>query len=187
VSLAGEETAKQDAPQGASLIKVWDPFVRLSHWATAAGCVLNLFVLDASGRAHLVVGYGVAALLVSRIVWGFAGSGHARFADFFPWPKILLAYLSDLAHGHERRYKGHNPAGAAMMLTLMALLAALSVTGWMQGLDAFWGAEWLQDLHAVLANGLLALALLHAGAALVESWRHSENLVWAMVTGRKRA
>lgn len=165
---------------------VWDPLVRSSHWLTALGCILNLFVLDGSGRAHLAVGYAIAGLLLMRCIWGFAGSQHARFSDFFPWPSVLVPYVKELALGRERRYIGHNPAGAVMMLALLLVLGALSVTGWMQGLDMFWGMEWLQNLHGLFANALFGLALIHAGAAVFESWRHSENLVLSMITGRKR-
>jgi cytochrome b len=91
-----------------------------------------------------------------------------------------------LAHGLEPRTLGHNPAGAVMMLALMAALLGVSVTGWMTTLDAFWGEDWLAKLHEIFANSILALALIHAAAALFESWRHRENLVWSLVTGRKR-
>jgi cytochrome b len=74
-----------------------------------------------------------------------------------------------------------------MMLGLLAGVAAVGVTGWMQTLDAFWGAEWLEDLHEVLAWSLLGMIGLHVLAALVESWHYRENLVAAMIHGRKRA
>lgn len=68
----------------------------------------------------------------------------------------------------------------------MTLLAATALTGWMLGLDAFWGAASLQAVHDELANAILVLALLHAALTVVESRRHGENLIWSMATGRKR-
>ncbi|MCX5513109.1 cytochrome B [Kaistia algarum] len=174
-------------PKGAGTIPVWDPVVRLFHWTIVTACILNLFILEAGETAHRFVGYVVAIALTLRFLWGFAGPRHARFADFFPTPRRLIPYLRDLRRGREPRHVGHNPAGAVMMLLLMSLLASLCLTGWMMGLDAFWGEEWLEELHGALANGILVLALVHAGAAIVESWRHRENLVLSMVTGRKRA
>ncbi|MFA5121775.1 cytochrome b/b6 domain-containing protein [Zavarzinia sp.] len=171
---------------GRPLVRVWDPVVRLFHWSVVAGVALDYFLLDTGKAAHRYVGYGVAAVLAIRIVWGFVGSVHARFRDFVAPPGVVLGHLADLAGGRERRYVGHNPAGGAMILVLMALLAAIAVTGWMQGLDAFWGVDWVQEAHALAANGLVALAGLHIVAALVESVRHRENLVLAMITGRKR-
>lgn len=181
--------AEGEAPPSAigGTVRVWDPVVRIFHWTVVAGCVLDLFVLEEGSRAHEIVGYVVAAALAVRVVWGFVGTRHARFSDFAPTPRRLRCYLAALAERREPRMLGHNPAGAVMMLALMALLAAVCLTGWMMGLDAFWGADWLEELHGAFANAILALALVHAAAALWESRRHRENLVWAMITGRKRA
>ena len=170
---------------GAS-VRVWDPVVRLFHWTVVTGCVLNLLILDDGELPHKIVGYVVAGAVAIRLVWGFIGTKHARFADFTPTPARLSAYVRALLHGKEPRMLGHNPAGAVMMLALMALLAGVCLTGWMATLDAFWGEDWLETLHEALANAILVLALLHAAAALFESWRHRENLVWSMVTGWKR-
>jgi cytochrome b len=167
-------------------IRVWDPVVRIFHWTVVAGCVLNLFVLDDGGDAHELVGYAVAAALTVRVAWGFVGSTYARFSQFVPSPRRLSAYLGALSRGREPRTLGHNPAGAVMMLVLMALLAGVSVSGTMMGMDAFWGEDWVEDLHETLAEAILPLAGLHAAAAIFESWRHRENLVWSMMTGRKR-
>lgn len=178
------------APAGShgepATVRVWDPFVRVFHWTVVAGCMADLFVLGGGRTSHNVVGYTVAGLVVARVVWGFVGTRHARFADFVPGPSGLLRYLEALARGREPRFLGHNPAAAAMILALLGTLAGLGLTGWMTTLDAFWGAEWLEELHEALANGLIALVAIHAAAAVIESVRHRENLVWAMVSGRKR-
>jgi cytochrome b len=168
-------------------VKVWDPVVRLFHWTVALGCIANLTVLREVKPVHRYVGYVVLAAVAIRLVWGFVGSRHARFADFVPGPGRLLGYLAALVRGREPRYLGHNPAGAVMMLVLMALVSVCGVTGWMMGLDAFWGERWLETLHETAANVILVMAGAHVLAALVESWRHRENLVAAMVTGFKRA
>ncbi len=165
---------------------VWDPVVRLFHWAVAAGCLLDLFVLDDGAAWHRYIGYAVAAALVLRVVWGFVGPRHARFADFAPRPLAVARYVAALARGKEPRFLGHNPAGAVMMLLLMALLAGVSATGWMLTLDAFFGSSPLEDLHEALAQAILILAGLHAAAALFASWRHKENLILSMITGYKR-
>ena len=168
-------------------VTVWDPVVRIFHWAVVAGCLANLFIVEDGELAHQVIGYVVAAVLVVRVVWGFVGTRYARFNDFVPGPRRLRRYLTLLAQGREPRQLGHNPAAAVMMLVLMTLLAAVSVTGWMATLDAFWGVEWVEELHEGVADAILWLALIHAGCGPLREVRHSENLVWAMVTGRKRA
>lgn len=180
-------TAPEVTVTSGRTIRVWDPVVRLFHWTVVLGCALNLFVFEDGKAVHRWIGYAVASALAIRVLWGFIGPGYARFASFVPAPRALVSYLKALAAGHEPRYLGHNPAGAVMMVGLMAILAALSLTGWMLTWDAFFGSEDLEDLHEMLANALLVLAALHAIAALFESWRHRENLVWSMITGDKRA
>ncbi len=121
------------------------------------------------------------------MLWGFAGSRHARFADFLVTPRKLLVYVSQVIHGRAPRYVGHNPAGGLMIMALMGIVAATGITGWMMDQDAFWGEAWVEGLHEAGANTILALAVVHVLAALIESWHHRENLVRAMITGAKRA
>lgn len=174
-------------PGNATTVRVWDPVVRIFHWGVVAACVLNLFILEEGKMWHRYVGYAVVALLAARFVWGLVGSRYARFSSFVPRPGTLAPYLRDLAAGRERRQLGHNPLAAVMMIVLMLLLAITAGTGFMSTLDAFWGVKWVKELHELFANSILWLAAIHALAAIVESWRHRENLIWSMVTGRKRA
>lgn len=181
------EAGGQGTPAAAAEVKVWDPVVRLFHWLVVTGCILNLFILEEGHLAHQVTGYVVAGALAVRVVWGFIGSRYARFAEFFPTPSRLSAYLGAMLRGEQPRMRGHNPLASVMMLTLMCLLGATALTGWMQTLDMFWGVRLIRHLHGFFANAIMALAFLHAAAALFESWLHRENLIWSMVTGRKRA
>ena len=72
-----------------------------------------------------------------------------------------------------------------MMFLLMGLVIALGVTGWMQGTDAYFGEEWLQELHELLAHALLLSAGLHAASAIAMGRIERTRLVKAMVTGVK--
>lgn len=164
---------------------VWDLLVRVFHWSLVACVVANYALNEAGEDAHQWVGYAASALVLARVVWGFVGSEHARFANFWPTPSRVLAHLQELKTGHHAPSAGHNPLGALAMLALMALVLSLGITGWMQGLDAYWGEEWLQDLHEALANGLVTLAGVHASAALVMGRLERTRLVKAMVTGVK--
>ena len=103
------------------------------------------------------------------------------------WPGEVASFLLDSLRLKARRFIGHNPAGGAMVLALIATLGGACVTGYMMTTDAFWGIGWVEDLHEVLANGTLALVFLHLAGVLLASFEHRENLVRAMVTGRKRA
>lgn len=168
-------------------VMVWDPIVRVFHWTVALGVIANLTVLETARTPHVWVGYIVVAALVIRLVWGLIAGNHARFASFVPGPRGFLAYARLLTGGREPRYVGHNPAGAAMMVALMLLVVMVGSTGWMMGLDRFWGVPWVETAHGITANLILGAALLHVVGAIVESLRHRENLPWSMVTGYKRA
>ena len=183
----GPETFRLDVPDARHCaVRVWDPVVRIFHWGVVLGCTLNLFILEEGKWLHRWVGYTVMGLLAVRFVWGFAGSPFARFSSFFPTPGRLAEYTHDLLHDRDKRHLGHNPLAALMMFTLMALLAVTRASGYMQTLDAFWGVKWVKRLHEFSADFIMVFAGLHAAAALAESWRHRENLIWSMVTGRKR-
>ena len=186
MSTLARAEAPQDPVRSDKTVKVWDPLVRIFHWTVVVGVLANGFVL-ASGKApHRYIGYIVAAALAVRIAWGFVGSVHARYSDFVAPPRVVLRHLGAVLARRDRRYVGHNPAGGAMILALISLLALTCLTGWMQGLDAFWGVEWVQDAHSICANVVLAMAAVHVLAAVAESFAHRENLVLAMITGRKR-
>ncbi|NML15913.1 cytochrome b/b6 domain-containing protein [Azohydromonas caseinilytica] len=179
-----DNTAVQGSP---GAVAVWDPFVRVFHWSLVGCVLLDQFVLEEGEAPHRWVGYAAAALVLARVVWGFVGSRHARFADFFPTPARVHEHARALLQGRHPTYLGHSPLGALMMLTLMALVLALGVTGWLQGTDAFWGEEWLQELHEGLAEVLIWAAGVHALAAIVLGRLERVGLVRAMLTGTKRS
>jgi cytochrome b len=186
MSALARTEAPQDPVRSDRTVEVWDPLVRIFHWTVVVGVLANSFVLGAGKAPHRYIGYVVAAALAIRIAWGFVGSVHARYSDFVASPMVVLRHLRAVLALRDRRYIGHNPAGGAMILALIGLLAVTCLTGWMQGLEAFWGVQWVQDAHAICANLVLAMAAVHALAAVAESFAHRENLVLAMITGRKR-
>ena len=73
-----------------------------------------------------------------------------------------------------------------MAVALLGLMLGLAISGWMMTTDRFFGVKWLEILHEGIANVALVLVFVHVAAAIYESFRHRENLPWAMVTGRKR-
>lgn len=167
-------------------VKVWDPFIRLFHWGLAASFVIAWITADEWDTLHHWAGYAAGSLIALRLVWGLVGTRYARFTQFIKSPAATIGYLRDIMRGREQRYLGHNPAGAAMIVALMLAMGGCAFTGWLSTTNAFWGADWLEEIHEFLANGLLILVLLHVGGVLLASLRHHENLVRAMVNGRKR-
>lgn len=166
-------------------VKVWDPFVRVFHWSLVVA-FFGAYLIEGGDTTHEVLGYISLGLVTARIVWGFIGTEYARFTQFVPSPRRLFAYVREAIRRREARVLGHNPAGAIMILALICAVIATSATGWMLTTDAYWGDELIQVLHEIIANGTVMLVVLHVAGAVYESIRHRENLILAMITGRKR-
>ncbi len=170
-----------------STVKVWDRPVRLFHWSLAGTVALCWLTADELQSLHEVAGYAAAGLIGLRLVLGIAGTRYARFSQFIRSPKRTLAYAGDVVRHKEPRYLGHNPLGAAMVVVLMGMVGGIALTGWMQTTDAYWGVEWVEEVHEALAQLLLVAIALHVAGVIHASLRHRENLVLAMLTGHKRA
>ena len=198
------------------MIRVWDPLVRVFHWSLVAAFALAWLTGEDSLGLHEWAGYGAAALIALRVVWGFFGTRYARFTQFVRGPGTLRAYLGDMLHNREARYLGHNPAGAVMVLAILVTMSGTAYTGWLmedaarlatgpalsqivapahadddgdagEGRGGTGGGESvLKDIHAALANLMLVLVVLHVGGVALASVRHRENLIRAMITGDKR-
>lgn len=165
-------------------IRVWDPLVRILHWALVF-CVVSNFINESGHAVHRFLGLTASGVVVVRFVWGFIGPQYARFSDWFPTPSRLVPYIKALLSNAAPRHIGHNPAGAVMMLVLMALVISLGTSGFMMTTDAYMDTDWLKELHETFANLLIASVIVHVGAALFESWKHKENLVASMLHGKK--
>lgn len=168
-------------------VRVWDPLVRVLHWGLVAAFLAAWATADAWDRAHELLGYTIVGIVAVRVVWGFVGSRHARFADFVRGPTAVAGYLGAMAGGRAPRYIGHNPAGGAMIVAMLALLIVISASGVMLTTATFWEVEWVEELHEGAVNVMLALVVLHVAGVVLASVEQGESLVRAMITGRKRA
>jgi cytochrome b len=146
-------------------------------WLTPAG----------DSPVHRTAGYLAGILIVVRIAWGIVGAHYARFSQFVRRPSEIVRHILSAIGGRDRRYIGHNPAGGAMIVALLAGISLTALSGWMMTTDTFFGVAWIESVHAAMAKGVLLLVALHVLGVIEASLRHRENLVHAMITGRKRA
>ena len=167
-------------------VKVWDRFVRVFHWSLATLFLIAYATGDEIEKVHIAAGYAIAALVALRIVWGFIGPAHARFINFVRPPREVLAYLRDVVLFRAPRYLGHNPTGGAMILALLIMLTGTAVTGYMLTTHAYWGSKLVEEVHETFANLTVGFVILHVLGVLIACFVHGENLVKAMITGRKR-
>jgi len=166
-------------------ILVWDLPVRVFHWLFA-GSFAVAFATGESDRwrdVHAVSGYAFVALAAFRLAWGVVGTRYARFGTFPPAPRAALAYLRSLLAGRPAHHVGHNPAGAVAIYLLLGLGLAAGLSGLATYAEV--GGKWVEEVHEGLANAMLAVVVVHVAGVVVGSLAHRENLVKAMITGRK--
>lgn len=186
--------------ESSATVKVWDRFLRFFHW-TLVLCFATAYISGEvrASAIHVLVGYVLCVLLAARLYWGFKGSEYARFRAFIFPIREALEYLGSMLKGNPKHYYGHNPAGALMVFTMFGLLAVIFVSGLLTlGTIDFEGplvflANQVSDessyafrhLHKFLPNVALGLVVLHLLGVVVGSIQHKENLVRAMLTGKK--
>jgi len=176
---------------------VWDLPVRVTHWAlvlAVAGCWATHYAGVEWFTWHRRLGYTVLVLVAFRIVWGFFGTRHARFASFVRGPRVLLAYLRERGPATV----GHNPLGALSVIALLALLLLQAATGLfandeIMNMGPFYGwiapelSNRITSLHRASSEWQLVLIGLHVAAVAFYVRIRRQPLVDAMITGRKPA
>jgi cytochrome b len=125
---ASTQSDSQDT--AARRVLVWDPLVRLFHWSLVGAFATAWLTAEDIQPVHQLAGYAVAGLVGLTIIWGLVGSRYARFTQFVRGPAQTLSYIGDMIPGRERRYLGHNPAGAAMVVAILVTLSGTALTGW---------------------------------------------------------
>jgi cytochrome b len=167
-------------------VLVWDFPVRVFHWllvVSFAGAWLTS-ESEAQQMIHYAFGYAAVALILFRIVWGVVGTRYARFSQFIKGPTETISHIKALLTGNQHPGLGHNPAGALAMISLMALILLIGLTG-------FWSVkEYLGDImseaHNAIASITTAVVVIHIAAAIIMSYMQKENLVKSMFTGNKQ-
>jgi cytochrome b len=177
---------------------IWDLPVRIFHWALVLAVFGSwlTYKLDAFAW-HVWFGYSVLVLTAARIVWGFVGPRHARFATFVRSPAVVARYARVLFKAHSAaRYAGHNPLGALMVLAFLALLLLqaaaglfanddIANTGPLYGYVSDSTSDTLARVHNWLAKLIWVALWTHVAAVLVHAIRRVD-LIGPMFTGRKR-
>ena len=164
---------------------VWDLPTRLAHWLLAGAFALAFVTAESEPwrTLHVLSGYTAVGLVAFRLLWGVLGTRYARFSGFSFAPISVLAYLKSLLAFRPQHYTGHNPAGSWAVIALLVLVAVTGATGWATFNEI--GPAWIEKLHEGFANATLALVVVHVLAVIASSRLHRENLVRAMIDGRK--
>lgn len=180
-------------------LKIWDLPTRVFHWLLVISFVAA-YVTNWLGVSyftyHLWSGYFVVILLAFRILWGVVGTHHARFVNFVQHPVESVKYALHLTKGNAKSYPGHNPLGALMVLTLLLVLLLQAATGLFANDEIFnigplYGyvshelSLKLTAVHKELFYWIVGAVVIHVGAVLFYVFVKRENLIKAMITGKK--
>lgn len=194
-SMGGTTDSGTDA--AARRVRVWDLPTRLFHWSLAALVTASVVTAKLGGLWldwHMRSGYAILALLVFRLLWGVAGSRHARLTHFVRGPRIVLAYLQG-RHPHDGA--GHNPLGALSVVAMLAVLLLQGSTGLFTNDGSFTEGplaklvssttgERLSTVHRWGELAVYALVALHLAAVLFYLVVRRDNLIGPMITGDRR-
>jgi cytochrome b len=166
-------------------ILVWDWPVRIGHWLMAiAFCVAWLTSESETWRlVHVFAGATVLGVATFRLPWGFFGTRYARFVEFVRGPASVKDYLGGLLRLEPAHHVGHNPAGGWAIVLLLGLGILTGLSGWAHYNEL--GGEAVGEVHELLAASMLTVVIVHLAGVFSGSLLHGENLVRAMLTGRK--
>ncbi len=181
-------------PKTPITVVVWDLPLRIFHWLLVVG-VLGAYITATLGGSlidwHGYFGVLVLGLLLFRLIWGFAGTFHARFANFIPTPARLLSYINGQWQG-----AGHNPLGALAVFAILITALFIASSGLFANDDIAFQGTWsnlvdkalsdtLSAWHSLAFDVLLVLIVLHLAAIGFYRWHKKQNLVLPMLTGKK--
>ena len=167
-------------------ILVWDWPVRLGHWLMVGGFIVAWLTSESETfrLLHVISGATVLAVATFRLPWGFIGSRYARFVDFVRGPGAVKDYAAGLLKLEPAHHVGHNPAGGWAIVLLLGLGILTGLSGWANYNEI--GGDFLEELHEGLAVTMLTVVFIHIAGVLSGSLMHGENLVRAMLDGRKQ-
>ncbi len=157
---------------------VWNTKTRLLHWLVAIPVALNFFI-DGGDLPHEILGYVALGGVLVRFIWGFISRDHANFNSFpLSWQEVKRS--------HTQSYPGHNPLASWTYILIWICVILLGITGFMMGLDAYWGEEWLEDLNEQLSTALSALVILHFLGIILDGIKHKRKTWLGMITGKRQ-
>lgn len=185
-------------PENKISVHVWDRPVRVFHWLLVL-TLLGSWVTGENGLMdqHLILGLTALALVLFRIIWGFVGGEHARFASFVKGPGAVLDYLKETRAGRHPTSLGHNPLGALAVLALLALVLVQASLGLFANDEILFEgplyylvekdlSDTLSVLHHDLFHVLMIVVIIHVVAVLSYAVFFKEDLVRPMFTGKKQ-
>ncbi len=187
-----------DEPRAIARTRIWDLPTRLFHWVLTIGVVFSFATGKLGGdwlTWHFRSGYVIAALLLFRFVWGFAGSRYALFSSFLPSPRRIWRRVRAKPDATPAS-AGHSAIGTLSVYALLLVLAAQIATGVFSNNGSFIEGPWVKFVSGATSDRLssvhyythwliAALAALHVAAIAFYWLKRKQDLLTPMLTGDK--
>lgn len=178
---------------------IWDLPLRLFHWLFACTVIASWYTSDQDNNLidlHMQLGFFALGLLIFRILWGFFGTKHSLFSSFFPTPKRVIRYISDIKNNQVQNSSGHNPLGSLMVILMIVLISLQAISGLFINDDVFSSGPYYDSvskeveqimvfLHHNIFDFMIAAIGLHLLAIIYYERIKKQSLILPMVTGRK--
>jgi len=178
---------------------IWDLPLRLFHWLFAISILASWYTSEQEGEMielHMQLGYFILGLVIFRLIWGFAGTKHSRFSEFFPTPSKIINYLRESETDHQIKYAGHNPLGSLMVFLMILLIVLQAVSGLFINDDIFSSGPYYGILSAEMEktmtfihhntfNVMIGAIVMHVLAIVYYRLKMKTDLVTPMITGKK--
>jgi cytochrome b len=155
---------------------IWDRLIRLSGIALVVLLVIAYSTGDEFQETHMMIGYGIAVVVVAELVWEIVRPHHAPFA---PTPYSSQGITAQFQNADSL---------PKTLASLFLILAALPFCALMLMLitHTVWGTTWIDEMHEVAAYFAIGLVVFYVAMVTIASSAHIENRVRRMLGGNER-
>lgn len=175
--------------------------IRIFHW-----CLVALFIIlfmtgnnnDGGDAMHIISGYLLTSFVLARIVWGFMGNENALWHNYLYSLKTTFNYLLKLSSLTPVKFTTHNPAGSTMILIMIIMLVAITISGLLvhslfelEGIFLLLAtyvndsqALIIKDIHFFLSYILLIAIGFHISGVIYSSYIYKANFPMMIITGK---
>jgi len=182
---------------------VWPMSTRIIHWMLALSFTTAFITstFEEMLHNHVALGFIFGIMIIYRIIWGFIGPKYARFSTFKLHPSKLKFYFVEKIQDRWRAIPaGHNPASSWFTIWAMIMGSIIVTSGMLlygiqeaKGVLSFLNDSYYNNMdiimliHQIASYIFLFWVFLHISGVMIEQFYHKTNMVFAMITGFKRA
>jgi cytochrome b len=154
---------------------IWDRLIRLSGIALVVLLVIAYSTGDEFQETHMMIGYGIAVVVVAELVWEIVRPHHARFASTLHTSGEIAAQFQTADRLPRTLASVFLILAALPFCALMLMLVTHTV----------WGTTWIDEMHEVAAYFAIGLVAFYVAMVTIASSGHIENRVRKMLGGSK--